>query len=65
MNYSERVLIVSRDGTAIYGRVIDNAGKLGRFEVISDYWGNDGQVYHQYSEAERKWETLAARPQKN
>lgn len=52
MNTHERVPIVRKEGIAIYGRVIDAKGKLGRYEVISDF-ESDTNIYHQFADAER------------
>lgn len=54
MNTHERVPVVRKEWATIYGRVIDTKGKLGRYEVISDQFGHDGNVYASFAEAENK-----------
>lgn len=56
MNTHERVPIVRKEWGAIYGRVINTSGKLGKYEVISEQFGHDEVVYHSLSEAESKLE---------
>lgn len=58
MNPHERVPIVRKQGITIYGRVIDTKGKLGRYEVMSDYWGHDGKVYATFADAEARFDYL-------
>lgn len=58
MNKHERVPIVRKEWGTIYGRVIDHKGKLGRYEVISEHFGHDGNVYNLFSDAEKKMDTL-------
>lgn len=41
----ERVVILRRGDVALYGRVLDQTGKLGRYEV-------NGHLYHSFVEAE-------------
>jgi len=52
MENKERVLVVRKNGVSIYGRVVNNGGKLGRYEVEKDWMRNDGHVYFTYAEAE-------------
>lgn len=54
MYNSERIPIVRKEWGTIYGRVVDNKGKLGRYEVISETFGHDGNVYYTFAEAESK-----------
>ncbi len=54
MNTHERVPIVRKDWGTIYGRVVNTSNKLGRYEVISDQYGHDNNVYHSFAEAESK-----------
>lgn len=45
-------------GVTIYGRVIGKGGKLGQFEVISDYFPDLEIVYSTYAEAEKRFAAL-------
>jgi hypothetical protein len=58
MNKHERHPIERSEGVTIYGRVIDKNGKLGRYEVFSDYLGSSGMVFHNYYEAETRMKAL-------
>lgn len=55
---NELIPIERKDGVTLYGRVLDNKGRLGQFEVYSDMLGYDGNVYHKYSEAEVRMSAL-------
>ena len=57
-NINERVTVVRKSGISIIGKTIDHKGKLGNYEVHSDYWGWDNKVYQQYSEAEDRYDYL-------
>lgn len=63
-NIHERIPIVSHSGCTIYGRVIGTTGKLGLYEVFSDYWGTDGTVYHQFARAETRFNEIVDRNKK-
>ncbi|HEX5185276.1 MAG TPA: hypothetical protein VFV86_00160 [Nitrososphaeraceae archaeon] len=54
----ELVAIERKEGVTIYGRVINNMNKLGQFEVHSATLGNNGHVYADYKEAERRRDQL-------
>jgi hypothetical protein len=41
----QRVVILRKGDTAMYGRVLDKTGKIGRYEV-------NGSLYHRFAEAE-------------
>ncbi len=58
MSKYERIPIERREGVTIYGRVIGENGRLGRYEVFSDIAGSDGVVYHEYAHAEVKMKKL-------
>lgn len=58
---SDRIPIVRREGVTLYGRVIGAGGKIGRFEVISDLRGNNGEVYNTYADAEKRFNALASK----
>jgi len=47
-----KVLIERRNGVSLYGKVIDAKGRLGQFEVESEFIRNKGEVYHIYAQAE-------------
>lgn len=55
---NERVTIVDKDGISIIGKTLNTTGKLGNYEVHSDYWGWDNKVYQQYPEAENRFNDL-------
>lgn len=61
MNIHQRIPVESKEGVTIYGRVINNAGKMGLYEVFSDYWGTNGEVYHKYADAEKRAKSLIDR----
>lgn len=46
--------IERKSGVTLYGRIISTGGKLGQFEVHSDWARYDGLVYNQYADAERR-----------
>jgi hypothetical protein len=52
------VPIERRDGVTLYGKVVGKGGKLGQYEVHSDWTRYDGQVYAQYHDAETKMSAL-------
>lgn len=56
---SPLVAIERRSGVTLYGRKVNKSGKLGQFEVHSNYLGHDGKVFATYSEAEVRMNTLA------
>lgn len=54
----ERVVVTSKDGVTIYGKVIDTNGKLGQYEVESIHRQASGFSYHSFAEAEKEYERL-------
>jgi len=54
MSNSNLIPIERSQGVTIYGRIIDNKGRLGQFEVHSDILGNNGSVFTAYKEAEQR-----------
>ncbi len=54
----EKVVIERRNGVTIYGKVIDNKGRLGQFSVYSDYLGDNGAVYTLLSDAQIRMKAL-------
>jgi hypothetical protein len=58
MKNSQLIAIESKSGVTLYGRVIDSKGKLGQFEVHSDFAGTGGFVYHLYKEAQNRMNAL-------
>lgn len=50
--------IERKDGVTIYGRIVTIWGKLGQYEVHSDFLGHDGIVYSLYSDAQRRMSAL-------
>lgn len=52
------VPIVRKQWGTIYGQVIDNAGRLGRFKVQSEVYETDDIEYALYSDAESKLKHL-------
>jgi hypothetical protein len=53
MNNSHRVPILRIGDTALYGRILDNTGKIGRYEV-------NGVLYHRFAEAEAAFKRATA-----
>jgi hypothetical protein len=49
--------IESKSGVTIYGKVGKN-GKLGQFEVHSDFLGNNKEEYHLYRDAQTRMNAL-------
>lgn len=45
-------------GVTLYGRIIGKGGKLGQYGVHSDYLGDNGTVYHSYSEAQNRFKAI-------
>lgn len=54
---NQLIPIERKEGVTLYGRVLTN-GKLGQYEVHSDYLGHDGIVYYTYPEASIKMAKL-------
>lgn len=57
-NNNELIPIESREGVTTYGRIVGPGGKLGQYTVHSDVLGDDGNVYHLYSQAQRRMAAL-------
>lgn len=53
---NDLIPIERKEGVTLYGRIVN--GKLGQFEVHSDYLGHDDIVYYTYPEAEIKFKKL-------
>lgn len=55
-----KVLIARKGGVAIYGEVVDNkSGKLGNFEVYTNFSRASGIVHQNLSEAEDRFKFLS------
>lgn len=52
------VPVERKQGVTIYGRVINTNGKLGQYEVHSDWVRYDGITYNDYPSAENKMNAL-------
>lgn len=52
------IKIEEKGGVTIYGRIVDNKCKLGKYEVHSDILGFDGIVYSLLSDAQNKMKKL-------
>jgi len=50
---TERILIEVKDNYRIYGRVIGNSGRLGKFEIIHFGKGRD-DFYYTYADVEKE-----------
>lgn len=53
----ERIPIMRHEGVTLYGRVINTKGKLGRYEVIDESRGHEGE-YASFAEAETRYNYL-------
>lgn len=53
-----KVLIENKEGVCIYGKVINNSGRLGQFEVYSPYSRNDPNPYALLSDAQKRMSAL-------
>lgn len=60
MNHSERIPIIRSEAGAIYGRIVGAGGRLGRYEVIMDFWGHLGTFAH-FADAEREYNKYVAK----
>lgn len=54
----ELVPIERKSGVTLYGKVLDNNGKLGQFEVHSDFMISSGIIHSTYKEAEVRMSAL-------
>lgn len=50
--------IERRDGVTLYGKIVGKGGKLGLYEVHSDFLGNNGVEYTDYKSAETRFKAL-------
>jgi len=57
MSDNNLIPIERLEGVTLYGRVL-NTGRVGQYEVHSDFLGHDGIVYYTYPEAEIKMKKL-------
>ena len=55
---SKLIPIERREGVTIYDKIIGKGGKLGQYEVHSDFLGYNGTVYSLYKEAEVRMSAL-------
>jgi len=55
---SDLIPIERKDGVTLYGRIIGKGGKLGQYEVHSDWSRFDGNVYCDYKAAETRMNAL-------
>lgn len=66
MENNKRILIERNLGVSIYGKIIDETTKkLGKFEVESTRFKNNGAVFSNYLDAEKRRDNLIGVKQSN
>lgn len=54
----DSVVIERKSGVTIYAKVINPQGKVGKFEVVSDFHKNEGATYHTLTDAQKRMDVL-------
>lgn len=58
MKQNELIPIERKDGVTIYGRIVGKGGKLGQYEVHSDFQKFDDLIHVNYSDAQTRMAAL-------
>ncbi len=58
------IKIKSKDGITIYGELINNSKRIGRFTVFCDVNGQDDRTFYLLSEAEAVMDSILSQRQK-